>query len=83
MFYKTFKNEIKKVYVTGDLLSFAKSFVGQNYIEFTQIVFLKCFKTCRKISKGETKIISKDDIEQVEALVFMMNETREQQNIKR
>lgn len=46
-------------------------------------MFLKCFKARRNISKGETKIISKDDIEQVEALVFMMNETREQQNIKR
>ena len=83
MFYKTFKDEIKKVYVTGGLLSFARSFGGQNYIEFTQTVFLKCFKARRKISKGEIEIIFKDDIEQVEALVFMMNEIREQQNIKR
>lgn len=83
LFYKTFRDEIKKTYVTGDLLSFAKSLGGQNYIEFTQVVFLKCFKARRNISKGETKIISKVDIEQVEALVFMMNETREQQNIKR
>lgn len=83
LFYKTFKDEIKKTYVTGNLLSFAKNLGGQNYIDFTQVVFLKCFKARRNISKGETKIISKDDIEQVEALVFMMNETREQQNIKR
>ena len=77
------QDEIKKTYVTGNLLSFAKNLGGQNYIDFTQVVFLKCFKARRNISKGETKIISKDDIEQVEALVFMMNETREQQNIKR
>ena len=83
LFYKTFKDEIKKTYVTGNLLSFAKNLGGQNYIDFTQVVFLKCFKARRNISKGETKIISKDDIEQVEALVFMMNETKEQQNIKR
>ena len=83
LFYKTFKDEIKKTYVTGDLLSFAKILGGQNYIEFTQVLFLKCFKARKNISKGETKIISKDDIEQVEALVFMMNETKEQQNIKR
>lgn len=83
LFYKTFRDEIKKTYVTGNLLSFAKNLGGQNYIDFTQVVFLKCFKARRNISKGETEIISKDDIEQVEALVFMMNETKEQQNIKR
>ena len=83
LFYKTLKDEIKKIYVTGDLLSFIRNIGEQNYIEFTQIMFLKCFKARRKISKGETKIVSNDDIKQVEALVFMMNETRNQQNIKR
>lgn len=83
LFYKTFKDEIKKIYVTGDLLSFVKNIGEQSYIEFTQIMFLKCFKARRKITKGETQIVSNDDVKQLETLVFMMNETRNQQNIKR
>jgi len=57
LFYKMFKDEIKKTYVIGDLISFVRSIGEQTYIEFTQATFLKCFKARKKIAKGEAKIV--------------------------
>lgn len=81
-FYETFKEEVKKVYVTGNLLSFIRNVGEENYINFTQTIFLKCFKARGKIAKEEHEIISQSDINQIESKVYTMKDFNEKQNIE-
>ena len=82
-FYETFKEEVKKVYVTGNLLSFIRNVGEENYINFTQTIFLKCFKARGKIAKDEHEIISQSDINQIESKVYTMKDFNEKQNIEK
>lgn len=80
MFYTNFKDNLKEVYATGNLISFVESVGKNNYNEFTQLMFLKCFNARRKMSKGQTPVISENDIKQVEEIVSSMNEFYCKQN---
>lgn len=71
-FYDLFKNLIKEVYITGNLNEFIKKLGEENYVRFTQIIFLKVFRLRNRIRKGEEVKISNEDILLLEECVMKM-----------
>lgn len=71
-FYDVFKDLIKEVYITGNLNEFIKKLGEEEYINFTQKLFLKVFRLRNRIRKGEEVKISKEDILLLEESVIKM-----------
>ena len=71
-FYDVFKDLIKEVYITGNLNEFIKKLGEENYVRFTQIIFLKVFRLRNRIRKGEEVKISNEDILLLEECVMKM-----------
>ncbi len=69
MFYESFKDSLKNVYISGNLLSFINEIGYQNYDHFSQTIFLSSFRLRRKLLKGETPLFRQEDITKVEDIV--------------
>lgn len=74
LFYETFKDRLKNVYITGNLLSFINLVGFENYNEFSQTIFLKSFRLRRNLIKGEKSLFREEDIIKLEAIVKSMKE---------
>lgn len=74
LFYETFKDRLKNVYITGNLLSFINLVGFENYNEFSQTIFLKSFRLRRNLIKGEKSLFREEDIIRVEDIVKSMKE---------
>lgn len=72
LFYETFKDLLKETFVSGDLNGFVKSLGEDNYIYFSQMIYLKGFKIIRQLKKGDKPEISQEDIELIEGTVHKM-----------
>ena len=72
LFYNTFKNELKKVNINGNLVEFRELLGEEYYNEFSQILFMCGFKAKRSIKKEEKIEISTDKIKLIERLVLDM-----------
>lgn len=79
-FYDIFKDLIKEVYITGNLNEFIKKLGEENYVRFTQIIFLKVFRLRNRIRKGEEVKISNEDILLLEECVMKMKNHFEKMN---
>lgn len=72
LFYESFKDNLKDTYISGDMLSFINLIGAENYSEFSQTMFMKSFRLKRRLIKGETPIVTEDDIKTVENIVASM-----------
>ena len=81
LFYDIFKENLKDIYITGDLMSFIKIIGVENYDEFSRLMFMKCFKLRRMLIKGQNPLITEDDIKKVENIVVSMQRFSNEQNI--
>lgn len=72
LFYETFKDLLKETFVSGDLNGFVKSLGKDNYICFSQMIYLKGFKIIRQLRKGDKPEISQEDIGLIEGIVHKM-----------
>lgn len=81
MFYETFKESLKNVYITGNIPSFINLIGYENYEDFSQRIFMNGFRLRRKLLKGETPLLMKDDIIKVEDIVKSMQEFNSELNI--
>lgn len=71
-FYITFKEEIKKLYIDGNLSKFINDVGLDNFEELSQLIFMKVFRLRNSIRKGEEPQIRKEDINKVEKIVNKM-----------
>lgn len=74
LFYQTFKDRLKNVYITGNFLSFINLIGFENYNEFSQTIFLISFRLRRNLVKGEKSLFREEDIIKLEAIVKSMKE---------
>ncbi len=72
LFYECFKGLLKDLYISGDILSFIKIIGTENYIEFSQTMFMKGFRAKGRLIKGEIPIVTEDDVKEVERIVAFM-----------
>ncbi|MBQ9071645.1 MAG: hypothetical protein IJY25_00610 [Bacilli bacterium] len=71
-FYITFKEEIKKIYIDGNLYEFINNVGIDNFEELSQLIFMKVFRIRNSIRKGEEPQIRKEDINKIEEIVNKM-----------
>ena len=72
LFYESFKDLLKDLYISGDILSFIKIIGTENYFEFSQTMFMKGFRVKRRLIKGKIPIVTEDDVKEVESIVALM-----------
>ena len=82
MFYELFKDCIKQVYITGDIFSLIKNVGNENYVEYSQLMFLKCFKLRRMIIKDQKPNLSEDEIKKLENIVNNMKQYYDKSRIE-
>ena len=82
MFYEVFKDCIKQVYITGDIFSLIKNVGNENYVEYSQLMFLKCFKLRRMIIKNQKPNLSEDEIKKLENIVNNMKQYYDKSRIE-
>lgn len=81
LFYESFKDSLKDIYITGDLISFINLVGFENYDEFSQIMFMKSFRLRRMLIKGQNPLMTEDDIKRVEDIVASMQRFNNEPNI--
>lgn len=81
LFYEKFKENLKDIYITGDLISFIKIIGIENYNKFSQLMFMKCFKLRRMLIKGQNSLMAEEDIKKVEDIVVAMQSFSNEFNI--
>ena len=57
LFYDSFRDDLKDIYITGNLNLFINYVGMNNYDEFSQLIYMKSFKLRRKITKGESPLV--------------------------
>lgn len=71
-FYATFKEQLKNLNISGDLVAFKEKLGKEYFDKFSQLVFMCCFRARRSISKGEEVNYSIDRINTINDLVSNM-----------
>ena len=71
-FYDNFKNSIKDVIITGNLLKFKESLGEEYYEEFSQKIFLTFYKYQKSLGRKEIISFSKEKINSINELVEKM-----------
>lgn len=74
LFYDSFRDDLKDIYITGNLNLFINYVGMNNYDEFSQLIYMKSFKLRRKITKGESPLVLEDDIKKIEDVVVSMKD---------
>lgn len=74
LFYNTFKNELKEVNITGDLIKFKQLLGEEYYNQFSQLIFMSGFRTRRNVLKEEKVNFSTNKINTINDLVSNMKE---------
>lgn len=73
-FYNTFKNELKEVNITGDLIKFKQLLGEEYYNQFSQLIFMSGFRTRRNVLKEGKVNFSTNKINTINDLVSDMKE---------
>lgn len=73
-FYSAFKDNLKELNVSGNLLKFRESLGDEYFSQFSQLIFMCGFKARRTISKKEKVDFSDDKINAIDNLVLKMKE---------
>ena len=71
-FYATFKEQLKNLNISGDLVAFKEKLGKEYFDKFSQLVFMCSFRARRSISKGEEVNYSIDKINTINDLVSNM-----------
>lgn len=71
-FYATFKEQLKNLNISGDLVAFKEKLGKEYFDKFSQLVFMCGFRARRSISKGEEVNYSIDRINTINDLVSNM-----------
>ena len=71
-FYATFKEQLKNLNISGDLVAFKEKLGKEYFDKFSQLVFMYGFRARRSISKGEEVNYSIDRINTINDLVSNM-----------
>ena len=71
-FYATFKEQLKNLNISGDLVAFKEKLGKEYFDKFSQLVFMWVFRARRSISKGEEVNYSIDRINTINDLVSNM-----------
>ena len=71
-FYATFKEQLKNLNISGDLVAFKEKLGKEYFDKFSQLVFMCSFRARRSISKGEEVNYSIDRINTINDLVSNM-----------
>lgn len=74
LFYNTFKNELKEVNITGDLIKFKQLLGEEYYNQFSQLIFMSGFRTRRNVLKEGKVNFSTNKINTINDLVSNMKE---------
>lgn len=73
-FYNSFKNNLKELNISGDLLKFRKSLGDDYFNQYSELIFIEGFKARRSISKNEKVEFTTDKINTINNLVTRMRE---------
>lgn len=73
-FYNTFKNELKEVNITGDLIKLKQLLGEEYYNQFSQLIFMSGFRTRRNVLKEGKVNFSTNKINTINDLVSNMKE---------
>lgn len=73
-FYNSFKNNLKELNISGDLLKFRKSLGDDYFNQYSELIFKEGFKARRSISKNEKVEFTTDKINNINNLVTRMRE---------
>lgn len=74
LFYNTFKNELKEVNITGDLIKLKQLLGEEYYNQFSQLIFMSGFRTRRNVLKEGKVNFSTNKINTINDLVSNMKE---------
>ena len=74
LFYNTFKNELKEVNITGDLIKLKQLLGEEYYNQFSQLIFMSGFRTRRNVLKEGKVNFSTNKINTINDLVSDMKE---------
>lgn len=72
-FYEKFKEQLKALYISGDLNLFVNQIGKEQFEEYSQFIFTKGFKIKRKLNRGEQLMLSDTDIDTADKIVQSMN----------
>lgn len=73
-FYNSFKNNLKELNISGDLLKFRKLLGDDYFNQYSELIFIEGFKARRSISKNEKVEFTTDKINTINNLVTRMRE---------